>query len=73
MTAPVDKLIKIRVSTRPDSTKHGHVTCLEDEFVEFERAAAVEDMLDDEIIAELEWEVVDGSIVEVSSRTADDV
>lgn len=50
------------------------MTCLEDvEFVEFERAAAVEDMLDDEIIAELEWEVVDGSIVEVSSRTADDV
>lgn len=46
---------------------------LEDEFVEFERAAAVEDMLDDEIIAELEWEVVDGSIVEVISRTADDV
>lgn len=49
------------------------MTCLEDEFVEFERAAAVEDMLDDEIIAELEWEVVDGSIVEVISRTADDV
>lgn len=46
------------------------MTCLEDEFVESERAAAVEDMLDDEIIAEL---VVDGSIVEVSSRTADDV
>lgn len=50
-----------------------HVTCLEDEFVEFERAAAVEDMLDDDIIAELEWEVVDGLAVELSSRFVDDV
>lgn len=49
------------------------MTCLEDVFVESERPAAVEDMLDDEIIAELEWEVVDGLTVEVSSRSADDV